>query len=138
MTPLFTQYWWIFLLRGLFAIIVGIIALLMPGITFTTLVIFLGAYILVDGTISVITAISGRKTMEYWGWSASYWHIEHTGRYCYFYESICNRRCPTLSCCILGYCSGYAGDCGIHPPAQSDHRRRLVYWRACSESHSVY
>ncbi|AXY73008.1 HdeD family acid-resistance protein [Paraflavitalea soli] len=68
MTPLFTQYWWIFLLRGLFAIILGIIALLIPGVTFTTLVIFLGAYMLVDGIFSVITAISGRKTMEYWGW----------------------------------------------------------------------
>jgi uncharacterized membrane protein HdeD (DUF308 family) len=68
MNPFFTQYWWIFLLRGLFAIILGIIALLMPGVTFTTLVIFLGAYMLVDGIFSVITAISGRKTMEYWGW----------------------------------------------------------------------
>lgn len=68
LSPLFTQYWWIFLLRGLFAIILGIIALLMPGITFTTLVIFLGAYMLIDGIFSVITAISGRKTMEYWGW----------------------------------------------------------------------
>lgn len=68
MSSLFTQYWWIFLLRGVFAVLLGILALLMPGITFTTLVIFLGAYILVDGVFSVITAISGRKTMEYWGW----------------------------------------------------------------------
>ncbi|WP_315814546.1 HdeD family acid-resistance protein [Paraflavitalea speifideaquila] len=68
MSPIFTQYWWIFLLRGLFAIILGIIALSMPGITFTTLVIFLGAYMFIDGIFSVAAAISGRKTMEYWGW----------------------------------------------------------------------
>lgn len=68
MSPIFTQYWWIFLLRGIFAIILGILALLMPGITFTTLVIFLGAYMFIDGIFSVVAAISGRKTTDSWGW----------------------------------------------------------------------
>lgn len=68
MNLLFTQYWWIFLLRGLFAVILGFFALLMPGITFTTLVIFLGAYMLADGIFSAIAAISNRKSIVYWGW----------------------------------------------------------------------
>ncbi|WP_276483256.1 HdeD family acid-resistance protein [Paraflavitalea pollutisoli] len=68
MSPLFTQYWWIFLLRGLFAVILGIIALLMPGVTFTTLIIFLGAYMFIDGIFSVAAAISARKSNDAWGW----------------------------------------------------------------------
>jgi len=68
MSLLFSQYWWIFLLRGLFAILLGIVALLMPGITFTTLVMFLGAYMFIDGIFSVASAISSRKTMDAWGW----------------------------------------------------------------------
>lgn len=68
MSLLFTQYWWIFLLRGLFAIVLGIVALLMPGVTFTTLILFLGAYMFIDGIFSVVAAISARKSSDVWGW----------------------------------------------------------------------
>jgi len=64
----FSQYWWIFLLRGIFAILLGIIALWAPAGTFTTLVIFLGAYMFIDGIFSVVAAISNRKIMDSWVW----------------------------------------------------------------------
>lgn len=53
------KYWWIFLLRGIFAVIFGILAFAMPGITLATLVILWGAYAFADGIVSLYTAIAG-------------------------------------------------------------------------------
>ncbi|NML21763.1 HdeD family acid-resistance protein [Pseudoflavitalea sp. G-6-1-2] len=68
MNRFFSEYWWIFLLRGIFGVILGLLALFMPGVTFTTLIIFLGAYLLIDGIFSIVAAINARKTMDNWGW----------------------------------------------------------------------
>ena len=68
MNRFFSEYWWIFLLRGIFGVILGLLALFMPGVTFTTLIIFLGAYLLVDGIFSIVAAINARKTIDSWGW----------------------------------------------------------------------
>jgi uncharacterized membrane protein HdeD (DUF308 family) len=48
--------WWTLVLRGLAAIIFGILAYLWPGITFTVLVLFFGAYVLWDGIFALIGA----------------------------------------------------------------------------------
>ncbi len=56
------QNWWAVAIRGAAAIIFGILALIWPSITFTVLVLFWGAYALVDGvfaTISVLTRHAG-------------------------------------------------------------------------------
>jgi uncharacterized membrane protein HdeD (DUF308 family) len=53
------KYWWVFLLRGIFGIIFGILAFVMPGITLATLVIVWGAYAFVDGIFSLWSAASG-------------------------------------------------------------------------------
>ena len=50
------QYWWTLVLRGLAAIIFGILAYVWPGITFTVLVLFFGAYALWDGIFALIAA----------------------------------------------------------------------------------
>jgi uncharacterized membrane protein HdeD (DUF308 family) len=63
----FSTYWWVFLLRGVFALVLGILALVWPGVTFTTMVIFLGAYLLIDGLFAIVGAIGARKTNENWG-----------------------------------------------------------------------
>ena len=68
MNRFFSEYWWIFLLRGIFGVILGLLALFMPGVTFTTLIIFLGAYLLVDGIFSIVAAINARKKLDSWGW----------------------------------------------------------------------
>ncbi len=67
MRNFFNAYWWVFLLRGIFALILGILCIILPGITFTTLVIFLGAYLLMSGLFAVIGALGARQTNENWG-----------------------------------------------------------------------
>ena len=58
------QYWWVLAVRGLAAVIFGILALFYPGITFVTLVMFFGAFALVDGVFTLIAAIR-RSDREY-------------------------------------------------------------------------
>ena len=50
------QNWWTLVVRGVAAIIFGILAYLWPDITFTVLVLFFGAYALWDGVFAVIGA----------------------------------------------------------------------------------
>jgi uncharacterized membrane protein HdeD (DUF308 family) len=52
--------WWLLLLRGIAAIVFGILAFLWPGITLLTLIFLWGAYALVDGVFSLWSAISGK------------------------------------------------------------------------------
>jgi uncharacterized membrane protein HdeD (DUF308 family) len=51
--------WWLLLLRGIAAIIFGILAFAWPGITLLSLVILYGAYALVDGVLSIAAAFGG-------------------------------------------------------------------------------
>ncbi|PSL49022.1 uncharacterized membrane protein HdeD (DUF308 family) [Chitinophaga niastensis] len=62
----YNVYWWIFLLRGIFALVLGVLAVFWPGITFATLIVFLGAYLFIAGIFAVAGAIAARKTNENW------------------------------------------------------------------------
>ena len=54
------ENWWLFLLRGIAAILFGILAFVWPGLTLLTLVLLWGIYALVDGVFALWSAISGR------------------------------------------------------------------------------
>jgi uncharacterized membrane protein HdeD (DUF308 family) len=58
------QHWWLFVLRGVAAILLGIAAFLWPGLTIATLIILFGAYAFVDGVFLLISAISGWSKIE--------------------------------------------------------------------------
>ena len=68
MSALLAQNWWAIALRGVFAIIFGIIALLMPGATMLALVLLFAAYLLVDGIFAIIAAVRAARSQERWGW----------------------------------------------------------------------
>jgi uncharacterized membrane protein HdeD (DUF308 family) len=69
-TPLMLQglarYWWLILLRGIAAIIFGVLAFIWPGITLVTLVLFWGAFALVDGILALAHAIMGGNVGSRW------------------------------------------------------------------------
>ncbi len=50
--------WWILILRGIAAILFGVVAFIWPGLTGLVLVIGFGVYALVDGVFALITGIS--------------------------------------------------------------------------------
>jgi uncharacterized membrane protein HdeD (DUF308 family) len=58
--------WWLEVLRGVAAIIFGILAFAWPGITLLTLVLFWGAFALVDGVLAIIAAVKGGNPMPRW------------------------------------------------------------------------
>lgn len=58
--------WWLFLLRGVFAIVFGVLAFAWPGPTLLTLVLLYGAFALVDGVASIITAVKGGPHTSRW------------------------------------------------------------------------
>jgi uncharacterized membrane protein HdeD (DUF308 family) len=68
MGTLLARHWWAVGLRGLAAIIFGILAFVVPNITLIVLIAFFGAYALVDGAIAVYLAIQGRENNRNWGW----------------------------------------------------------------------
>jgi len=58
--------WWLLLLRGIVAILFGVLTFLQPGISLAALVLLFGAFALADGVLGAWTAISGRKEHEHW------------------------------------------------------------------------
>src|SRR4051812_33105109 len=60
------QYWWIPVLRGIAAIVFGVLAFAWPGLTLLTLVLFWGAYALIDGVLALSAAVMGGNPMPRW------------------------------------------------------------------------
>jgi uncharacterized membrane protein HdeD (DUF308 family) len=58
--------WWVFLLRGLSALALGVLAFVWPGLTFVTLVLVFGLYALADGVLAIIGAITGHTQLPRW------------------------------------------------------------------------
>ena len=64
--PILAKYWWLILLRGIAAIVFGILAFIWPGITLLTLILFYGAFALVDGVLALAHAIMGGNVGSRW------------------------------------------------------------------------
>ncbi len=67
MIETFKRNWWIPVIRGIAAIVFGIIAFAYPGLTVATLVLFFGAWVLIDGIFRVVGAIGHRASDPEWG-----------------------------------------------------------------------
>ena len=68
MSTVLARNWWLVALRGVFAILFGIVALVAPGATILTLVLFFSAYMLVDGVCAIVAAVRAAGRHERWGW----------------------------------------------------------------------
>jgi uncharacterized membrane protein HdeD (DUF308 family) len=62
----FGKHWWVFLLRGVLAILFGIICFAMPGMALTVLVALFAAFVLVDGVFTIVAAIKHRAEVKHW------------------------------------------------------------------------
>lgn len=56
----FTRNWWVLFLRGLFAVLFGVMAFTMPGMTIVTLAILFGIYVLADGFTEIVYGFGTR------------------------------------------------------------------------------
>ncbi len=66
---MFTQLfrnWWRFAVRGVLAIVFGVLALIWPDSTKLALVLLFGAFAFVDGVFAVTTGIAARGHFERW------------------------------------------------------------------------
>jgi uncharacterized membrane protein HdeD (DUF308 family) len=57
------ERWWVWLLRGIVAILFAVLAFTRPGITLTALVLLYGAYVLVDGAFTLAVGVMAKT----WG-----------------------------------------------------------------------
>lgn len=62
-----SENWWLLLLRGVCALIFGLLALIWPAISLLALVILFGVYALLDGFLALVAAVLGRhKSTPLW------------------------------------------------------------------------
>ncbi len=60
--------WWLVLLRGIFAIILGILAFIWPVATAVAFVWVFAFYAVIDGIVNIVQAVSTRRTDPGWVW----------------------------------------------------------------------
>ncbi len=60
------SHWWIWALRGLAAIVFGILAFAWPGATISSLTLVFGVYAVMDGVLALFEAVKRRKTDSRW------------------------------------------------------------------------
>lgn len=66
MTPAVAGNWWALLFRGIAAVLFGLAALFWPGKTLFVLIIFFGAYALVDGAFAIVAGIRAGSGPRRW------------------------------------------------------------------------
>ena len=60
------HHWWLFLLRGIAAVVFGLLVVMWPGATVVALTAFIAAYALVDGIVVLSTAFRMRALFDRW------------------------------------------------------------------------
>src|SRR5437667_12368939 len=58
--------WWALALRGVAAIMFGVLAFVLPGVTVAVLILLFGLYALVAGVLNVLAAVRGRGDDQPW------------------------------------------------------------------------
>lgn len=68
MSAVLARNWWLVALRGVLAVLFGVIAFMAPGVFVLSLVLFFSAYMLVDGVFAIIAAVRAAERRERWGY----------------------------------------------------------------------
>jgi uncharacterized membrane protein HdeD (DUF308 family) len=58
--------WWAIALRAAAAILLGVIAIFMPGPTLAAIVIVFGIFAIIDGILAIVAAVRGFRRKERW------------------------------------------------------------------------
>jgi len=66
MLEMITNRWWVFLIRGIAAIVFGVAAAMWPQITLPALAILFGVYALIDGIFAIALATSPLGGSRWW------------------------------------------------------------------------
>ena len=67
MTPALRTNWWALVLRGVVAVILGIVAFALPGVTVAALVTLFGIYALIDGVLAIVLTLKAAEVHGRWG-----------------------------------------------------------------------
>src|SRR5947199_652854 len=59
-------YWWLLLIRGIFAVLFGILAIIAPVVAALFFIFLFGAYVLLDGILSIVVSLQERNTNSRW------------------------------------------------------------------------
>lgn len=60
------KYWWVIALRGVVAMLFGILALAWPGLTMEVLVLWFGIYVFLDGIFGVVSSYRAAVHHQRW------------------------------------------------------------------------
>jgi uncharacterized membrane protein HdeD (DUF308 family) len=66
MNMVLARNWWALALRGVLAIVFGVLAFVNPGLTLGALILLFGAYSLVDGVFAIIAGLRAAQRHERW------------------------------------------------------------------------
>jgi uncharacterized membrane protein HdeD (DUF308 family) len=67
MNATLARHWWTIMLRGVFAVLFGIIALAAPGVVLLSLAFLFGIYLVADGVLGLIGTVRAVSTHGHWG-----------------------------------------------------------------------
>ncbi len=67
MNDLLARNWWALAVRGVFALVFAVLAIVLPGITLLSLVLLFAAYMLADGIFAIVAGIRAASRHERWG-----------------------------------------------------------------------
>jgi uncharacterized membrane protein HdeD (DUF308 family) len=67
MSRALARNWWAIALRGVLAILFGLVAIFLPGLTLASLVLLFAAYMVVDGIFAIVAALRAARRHERWG-----------------------------------------------------------------------
>lgn len=122
---LMARNWWAVLIRGIAAVLFGILALFWPQLTLQVLVLLFGAYALVDGIFAIVSAVRSASRRRGFDWRSVGWPIVEglagiiAGLLTFFY--------PGVTALVLLYFIGaWAIVTGIAEIVQAIELRRVI------------